>query len=233
MNKDLAAHSENKKSSDNPEEFFCTFFRENKNNLHGCGPLQTYPPDAVIFQQDAPANAVYLIEKGLVKLSQVQPDGRQHVSGIRSRCWLLGAPPVILDRQYMFTATTLISCELRSISAKCFLDLVKSDEIFSWQLNRLMSLQIYNGLERVEEVSCMSANHRMEKFLSRLILEMGIKVQKKMRLKLPLKINELAGIIAVTPEHLCRVLKNMEQQGLIKKTRGMLTFVDFERILNK
>ena len=57
-----------KESYSQPEDFFGTFFRNPKNNTYGWKPAKAYTPGIEIFQQDTPANNVYFIERGLVKL---------------------------------------------------------------------------------------------------------------------------------------------------------------------
>jgi CRP-like cAMP-binding protein len=43
---------------------------------------------------------------------------------------------------------------------------------------------------------------------------------------LPITNQELAQLLMITPEHLCRVLKGIEQKGLIKHDKGVLVVTD-------
>jgi len=67
-----------------PNDFFCTFFKEHENDLTGCGPSQSYPPGTEIFREDALAEVVYLIERGIVKLSRMEISGKETIVGFRS-----------------------------------------------------------------------------------------------------------------------------------------------------
>jgi CRP-like cAMP-binding protein len=42
----------------------------------------------------------------------------------------------------------------------------------------------------------------------------------------PLTNQELAELLVITPEHLCRVLKEMEQKGLVRRDNGSLIVAD-------
>jgi hypothetical protein len=64
-----------KESYSQPEDFFAAFFRNPKNNADGWKPAKAYTPGIEIFQQDTPANNVYFIERGLVKLSCLESGG--------------------------------------------------------------------------------------------------------------------------------------------------------------
>jgi DNA-binding IscR family transcriptional regulator len=43
---------------------------------------------------------------------------------------------------------------------------------------------------------------------------------------------ELAEIVGISPEHLSRVVKKMQQEGVLKSTKGMLTIMDASRLIS-
>jgi len=51
-------------------------------------------------------------------------------------------------------------------------------------------------------------------------------VSEPSRFMLSLTSKELTQILAITPEHLCRVLKELKQEGLISHAKGVLTVND-------
>jgi CRP/FNR family transcriptional regulator, dissimilatory nitrate respiration regulator len=210
-----------------------SFFLGPGNSVDARGLVQNYPAQVVIFKQDTPAHTVYLIERGLVKLIRIAPNGRQMITGLRRSPWLIGAPAVLLDKPYSFTAVTLFPSSLRCIPAMDFLDLAKSNEQFSWRLHRLLSQEIFNQMKKVEAMSCMSAQDRLMRFLSDLTDEQNRDGPRPAGFSLPLSNQELAQLIAVTPEHLCRVMKRMEQKGLIRREMGMLTVTDPAGLMQK
>src|SRR3990170_2990163 len=179
MKKKSPALPKVKENHTQPEDFFAVFFRNPKNNANGWKSAKAYPPGIEIFQQDTPANNVYFIERGLVKLSCLESGGHSVIICLRRRHWLLGAPAILLEKPYAYTVTTLTPCSLLTIPVKNFLRHMKMNTDFSWQL-----------------------------------------------LRLPLMHKELAQLIAVTPEHLCRLLREMEQQGIIKRNKGLVVVKD-------
>ena len=56
------------------------------------------------------------------------------------------------------------------------------------------------------------------------------KSQKEIRLQLPLKKQEIAELIAVTPEYLSLVVKRMQQQGIIRWNKSWLVIYDFQSL---
>jgi CRP-like cAMP-binding protein len=210
--------SENKLADD----VLSSFFIKVKNDGYDGGGVKTYPARAEVFKQDASSNMVYLIEQGLVKLVRVASNGSQVIIGLRRKPWLMGAPAVLLNKPYSFTAVTLLSSSIRAIPAKVFLKLATTNKQFSSYLHRLLSQEIFTHMRNVESVSCMSAEDRVMRFLGDLVAGQTSSGKIRTEFSLPLTNRELAELIAVTPEHICRVLKSMEHKGLIRRERSTL-----------
>lgn len=225
------------KSQDSPVshlDFFKSFFNEPRNDRYYFGEAQICPAKAVIFKMDTPSNAVYHLEQGLVKLVRVTSNGNQVIIGLRHRDWLIGAPAVLLDKPYSYTAIAVVPSLLRGIPKKRFLDLVKMDAQFSWHINQQLSQQISNHMKQVAALSYLSARKRLELFLSDMIRELEPTGNYKTdSFSLPFNNQELAQILTITPEHLCRILVEMEKKGLVQRRKGDLIVVDPNSILQK
>ena len=207
-------------------------------NVHGWGPTQHYPANTEVFHQDTSANAVYLIERGLVKLTWVGPEGQELILGLRRRHWLTGTPAVLLQQRFAFTVTTLTPCSLRCISAERFLQLVNTDADFCRLLLRMLSNQILSDGMTIAALGCMPAKDRLETFFRELVLEQEqatkpAERKRPMKLHIPLKLKELAQLIAITPEYLSRLLSNLEQQGTIRRDKGWLVLTDPSKFLSQ
>ena len=58
------------------------------------------------------------------------------------------------------------------------------------------------------------------------LLPSGCTQAKEVKLQTPLKHREIAELIAVTPEQLSRLLKGMEEDGLLRREKGWLILRD-------
>jgi CRP-like cAMP-binding protein len=74
-------------------------------------------------------------------------------------------------------------------------------------------------------MACCSARSRLRNFFSRLT-EVRKVDGKKSRVRLPLKQKEVAELIAVTPEHLSRLLHELSRDGLLQLRRGSIVIPD-------
>jgi CRP-like cAMP-binding protein len=209
------------------ENYFQSLFSSSDADLHGWSPPHEYPRGVELFLQNHPASHVYFIERGIVKLSCVGPGAKEVIVSLRRRNWLLAATAVILGVAYSATATTLTKCTLRSIPAAVFAGHLTSDICLSLEVNRMLSTEILGDRGKIVTLGCMSAAERLRRFLRELISEEDLNdPEKKGRLELPLKSYELAEIVAVTPQHLYRLLRDPGMRKHLKQARGILTITD-------
>ncbi len=199
--------------------------RKEDTNAFCWGPSRAYPPGTHILRQDTPAKAVFLVESGLLKLSRTVQTGREVIAGLRRQHWMIGAPAVLLGKTYSFTATTLTHCSLRSVSAETFLNNVSTDTHFSFQMLIVLSREYYKQSETLVGLGCLPAIDR----LKQLLYEITADVQgssHQVKIQVPLKHHEMAQMIAITPEYLCRLLKKLEQEKIITRDKGSLIVND-------
>jgi CRP-like cAMP-binding protein len=203
------------------DSFLVSFLEEPACGIYGWGPVQIYPSQTEIIRQDTPCSAVYFLKSGDVKLTWADRDGHEVIAGLRHQNWLIGAPSVVLGKPYSFTITTLTRCALRCISAHNFLHLVNTNTDFSCHLIKLLSQETFNHAKTLVTLGCVSAKGRLKYLLFKFIPEMPAKIRhdKYTKINLPLKHKEMAQILAVTPEHLSRILKEMERHDEIKREK--------------
>ncbi|MGH9914176.1 MAG: Crp/Fnr family transcriptional regulator, partial [Pyrinomonadaceae bacterium] len=111
----------------------------------------------------------------------------------------------------------------RAIPAHDFLHLLKTDTQISLYLHQMQSREVCEQFLHTAELGCLSVQHRLEQLLWRLIsaLEMS-DTRQEVKLELPLKHSEIAQLLSVTPEHLSRVLKRMQLEGILRQEKGWL-----------
>ncbi|MGO9611801.1 MAG: Crp/Fnr family transcriptional regulator [Dissulfurispiraceae bacterium] len=203
---------------------FESFFAKTDLGGYGWSLPREYPARTQIIKQGEPARAVYFIEHGLVKLSSIDPSGYEVIAGLRRSHWFIGAPAVLLGKINSFTATSLIDCKIRDISAKNFLSLIEANCEFSRQVLKMFSQVIFNYGKAFCNLGCLSAIDRLKRLLYEIMIEIQepLTLKDKVKLTFPLKNKELAQMIAVSPEYLSRLLKQLERDGLITREKEMI-----------
>ncbi len=166
-----------------------------------------------------------------MKLVKENSKGIKVIIGLRHRDWLIGAPTIFLDKPYNFTVIALLPTMLREIPKEDFLEHIKKDERFSQHVQRALSQQVFDMMNWVEAMKCLSAENRLMRFLAKTVREMEpFGLDKPDGFALPLSNQELAQLLMITAEHLCRVLKKIENKGLIRHSKASLVVTDPARL---
>lgn len=210
---------------------FASLAVELQEAIEPIAPARAYPAGTELFRQSSPVRDVYFIEQGLVKLIRLGPDGRESTVGLRFPGWILAAAAVITQQPHLATGRTLSDCRLRRIPSEVFRHLLHRDAQFSWLVHRMHSHEVFDQVARAVQLGFASARHRLEQLLWHLLAAAehnGLK--KEMKLALPLKQWEVAGLIAVTPAYLSRMYRVLEQEGVLHRRNGWLIIHDPQQL---
>lgn len=185
-------------------------------------PPQIYPAQTELLKQGQPPSEAYFIESGLVKLARLDAKGRDLLVGLRSPSWFVGIAPIIAGTCYPVTALTMTRCSLLRVPADLFLELVKNEVELSIDVQRRLSKELLDQIERLTQLSYRSSRHRIERTLLEWVGAVDPNAVEEVRLSFPLKHRELASLLAVTPQHLSRVFTHLRQDEAVQWKHGML-----------
>ena len=195
-----------------------------------CKTLRVVPPQHVIFSQGESPHTVCLICNGLVKLTRTESDGKPVIVGLRRTGWLLAAAP-LLGENYASTAETVTRCKLCFIPLEKFLHAMETNSQFSQWVTMIFSKEVYSSVLSISERSCLSGRQRLEKFLGEIIQNLPVgNTDKPVKIPIPLKHWELAQLLAFTPQHLSRLIRQLENEGIILRKNGWLVLSEPNRL---
>src|SRR5262245_17932506 len=191
------------------------------------GVVRNYGSRVELFQQGTPADDVYLVHDGMVKLVWGESTGKQTILGLRWTGCLIGVPAVVTGELCPMSAVTLVPSMLQRINAEKFLQRLQTDPEFAWKIHQIQSREVHEQLNWLGEMACCSARSRLGNFFRRLTEAYKVpKDGQRSRVRLPLKQKEVAELIAVTPEHLSRLLHELSRDGLLQLRRGSIVIPD-------
>ena len=202
-----------------------------KEICHAVAPMQSYPQSMPLFTEGSLPQEIYFIERGLVKLATSNEGGRDLIVGLRRSECFLGAESAVLQRPHPVSAITLTPCVLCRIPTRTFLGIVDADPEFARYLRREQSCELHDQVGHIVGLGSSSARLRLERLLAELIGAADIRnLSSEVRLPALLKQREIAELIAVTPQHLSRILKQMERDGSLRREKGRLIVREPNRI---
>jgi CRP/FNR family transcriptional regulator len=184
-----------------------------------------------LFQQGTPADDVYFIHEGMVKLVWGEASGKQTIVGLRWDGCLIGVPAVVTGEPCPTSAVTLVPSIMERITAEKFVQRLQTDLDFAWQIHRIQSREVHEQVNWLGEMACCSARSRLRRLFSRLTEVSNVQKEgTRSRVRLPLKQREVAELIAVTPEHLNRLLHELSKDGLLHLRDGWIVIPDTQAL---
>jgi CRP-like cAMP-binding protein len=187
----------------------------------------SYPAGVRLFIQGARADAVYLLQQGLVKLTRSEANGHEVIVDLRFPGSFVGSAAAIREAHHPFTAMTATRCQLTRWNCRGFLLRLGTDELFSKYVVNALSNEVIDHIAHISQLACLPARQRLEQFLWQLgeRLEPGTILEHssgEAKLQLPLKHSEVADLLSVTPTYLCRLFNSLEADRVIERSKGWI-----------
>ena len=199
--------------------------------LFHCRTLRVVPPQYAVYSQGENPHTVCLVCGGLVKLTHTEHDGKRVIVGLRHKGWMLGAVSLLQNTPYETTAETVTRSKL------CFVpeEILRRELDSNAELSRWMLTMLSEGLRAsmisISEQALLSGRQRLVNFLWKLACARnGFDQEKPLKIQMVLKHWEVAQLLALTPQHLCRLVRQLEKDGVIWRKNGWLIVPDLERI---
>jgi CRP-like cAMP-binding protein len=197
--------------------------RNFQSQFYGWGPPRKRPPGTTIYVQGGTGEWIHYIEQGLIKLTVTESEGNEYIVALRRKGWLLAVSAVILQESHLVTATTLTPCTLRSIRQEKFLEQLRKNIGLSLTINRMLCREIKYNIKRLSHLNRRDAMDRIEGLLVELILEEKDGGNGSfLPIEVPLRNTEIAQIVGATAEHTSRLLRKLEDRGLVQRERSCL-----------
>jgi CRP-like cAMP-binding protein len=179
----------------------------------------TVAAGTTLIHQSKRCAHVTLLLDGLVKLVSVSGDGKQVTLGLRTTGWYAGASAVLMDTVSVYSVVAVTPCKVVQIPAADFyLRLIQSARMMrhfvsalSSEMILMSSAQAYMMLGTAEDRLTQFMNERHRSSSNWQVLD-----------TLPLlKQSELAQLLAISPEHLSRLLhKTIRQKNGARPRRA-------------
>jgi len=195
--------------------------------LVSCKAALEVPAQRMLYSQGETIHTAHFICDGLIKVTHTMSDGRRMIVGLRKSGWLLGVGAIVGDYPYPNVAETVVRSKLCSFPAEQLRKFMEADARFATWVAKILAGGFYNSIMKISEKSLLSGRERLEKFIWEIAEsiaggEQRNVNQKNIKLKFPLKQCEVAQLISLTPQHLARMVKQMEDEGILLRQKGWI-----------
>jgi CRP/FNR family transcriptional regulator, anaerobic regulatory protein len=200
------------------------------NELVGSG--RTLVANEQLIRSEDSARRMYVLRSGAMKSTVIQEDGTTQIVAFHFPGELICAEAF---QSFPF------DCNVEALqrSQLCFLSHDRIHELcermptLQEQLLRMMADEIGRDREHVVSMGQHTALKRMVRFVRGLSLRFRQQHWQDQVLQLPMTRADIGNYLGLAEETVCRVLKNLEREGLIKLNRKELRIVDEPGLMAK
>ncbi len=191
--------------------------------LHGApASLRRHPAGRLLLLEGDPCDDVHLVAEGLLRVRHLTPEGREHVVSYLGPGRLLNLVPALDDGAALGTVDALTDAATYAIPCALFREWVAQDAGLAAALARYLA----GELRRVDAMLADMALHTVRARLARFLLTHAESNPAHHRWTQA----TIAANIGTVRDVVGRLLREMRQEGIIRRERGRLVIVDREAL---
>ena len=181
----------------------------------------------LLFAQGQPSTSLYAIEEGLVKITSHTPDGREQIVGLSAPGNLVVGLQSLSCDHYEYSAlaaTDGVACKVRHRS---LLLAAKTRGDVALSLITAFNAQLAHSREMMLVIGQKCAEAKIASFI---LLVMPHSAHEKKRVALPFSRAEMANLLGLSEETVCRQMAELKRNGVIYAPRGNIEIHDWKML---
>jgi CRP-like cAMP-binding protein len=185
-----------------------------------------------VFSAESPADSVFFVESGFVKLLRRSVDGKEVLIAIVPPGQIFGEQALYLGGSRAVTAEVMQEGVIYEIPRDAFLRFCDSRPEMWSQLTELL-VQRQRELEQKIALLCLhDVEYRILYYLAGLAGTFGVTAVNGQEYSLPLSQSELASLIGATRETTSTTLNALARRGLLRLGRRLLIVQSADALRN-
>ena len=170
-------------------------------------------PRQTLFWQGDPSGCFFLVLSGTVKLTRRDAKSREQVLGLVNSGQFIGEHTLFSGNGYPATALAVTETEVLAVQSVAFVRFVQQRNDLAWRMLTRLSKTIDTLIAHVEHLSTHQAEERVAQYL----LDRFDAARPAAALAdIPARRSDLAGLLSLSKETLCRVLSKFRRAGWIE-----------------
>jgi len=171
---------------------------------------QRLSPGKVLFSEGDPAENVYEVVQGTLRLYKLLCDGRRQIVGFLSAGHLLG---LANEDSYLYTAEAVTEATICRYARSRFARLVEQVPGFATRVLTATSNELGSAQDQLLLLGRKSA---MEKVASFILMMAGPRGSDRIEVQLPMTRADIADYLGLTIETVSRTFSKLRQDGVIE-----------------
>lgn len=172
--------------------------------------FQTRVRHSILFEQDQPATAFYLVLDGWTKLFRMTAGGEEAVVGVFTRGDHLAEAPCLSGGRYPVSCETVTEARLLAVPARRIVEQIRSNPEIGLAMLASTSLHLRRLVDQIEELKARTGPQRLAEFL----IGLAPVAQGSCTIALPYEKLLIAGRLGMKPESLSRAFQRLRSIGV-------------------
>lgn len=190
--------------------------------------------EEIIFQKGDTCSGLYWVFEGQVKLAVASPDGDEKVIEVLLPGQGFGEELMFTEEPYMVFAQALAASRVLHISKGVILEALRMNHQIAYKILAGVAYQHYQMMTDIEAYTLQTARQRVVNFLLRELQETRLDwiSCKDALVSLPIKKRVIASLLNITQEYLSRILRELNDSGLIIMSNNEIHIPDVMNLVN-
>lgn len=177
-----------------------------------------------IFTEGSPANTLFFVNEGKIKLYKYNKDGKEQILHILSEGDFFGELDLLKDSEYKFNSKAIEKVKICTLTKNEMKNIIMNNPQIGIKLLESVGQRLSAIENLAQNLSTNDVDSRIAYLLINLMEKYSEKIDKHKSIKLPITREDMANYIGVTRETISRKLKKFEDEHIIKLvgTKGII-----------
>jgi len=196
-------------------------------NIHDALQDVTFSPGEVLFLQGQASSSLFSLQQGMVKICSHTPEGREQIVGLSCPGNLLAGLQSINETRHAYTAIAVTPIQACKINHRALLERAEDRGDIAMRLIQAAIAQLSHSRALMEVLGHKCAAAKIASFI---LLMTPKSEQGNCGFAMPFSRGEMASILGLSEETVCRLMANMKRSGAIFAPRGKVEIRDWSQL---
>lgn len=186
----------------------------------------SYPARAMLFHERPPADRLFILKSGCVKLTTALADGREQILRLALPGQMFGFESLD-ESSYPYSACALTDVNACAVRHRDVMQILEKDPGVSLRMIRMLNGELERSRALIRDLGLKSATERMASFILSLVpLHRGASGD----FALPLTRKEISEMLGLTVETISRTMTGFQRAGIVRAARGRIHILDADKL---
>ncbi|MFY7836732.1 MAG: Crp/Fnr family transcriptional regulator [Novosphingobium sp.] len=194
------------------------------------GQTRAFKPGQVLMNQGEKGRTLFIVLKGLARVSMVAANGREIILDYAEPGHVLGEIAFLDGGERTATVEAIDPVEALILTHGAFSDIIEKHKGLALRLLKAMARRLRQNNAVIEADRAYTSGPRLARFLLRLM--MGEGAGNENQLKIALSQGELGNFAGMSREQINRQLSAWAENGMVALKGGRVTILDRDALID-